>query len=527
MRSHLLVIDVRVLLAAVVLGCAGADTVTRPDSGEKSSRGGIPFAGPMSTSAPMGRVLSTRTPVAGRMSARTPEAKPFGSGSVNSSAVDPARRMLWQNTSSGDRSIWLMNGTNWDGSYELLPNVSTDWSIAGSGDFNADGEADIVWQNTSTGDRSIWFMSGNTWDGDYALLPQVVTEWSIAGVGDFNDDGDPDLVWQNMTSGDRSIWFMDGSTWDGDYALLPNVATSWRIAAVGDFNGDGAPDLVWQTVSTGESSIWFMTGSTWDGDYALLTTVPPAWRIAATADFDGDADPDLVWQNTTTGERAIWLMEGSTWGGSYASLPTVSTEWEIAGVFDDDVIPASDHLVINEADYDQIGVDNAEYVELYNGTPSAIDLQGLALVLVNGTQGNPEYRRVALSGVLAPGQYAVIRNGVWTVPEGTLVFDFGVAQDAFQNGSPDGVALINTQTNTLIDALSYEGSITAAMITGFSTPVSLVEGTVLPTGVADSNTIRGALIRSPNGTDADNAATDWCFSGTLTPGAANVSCPQS
>ena len=54
----------------------------------------------------------------------------------------------------------------------------------------------------------------------------------------------------------------------------------------------------------------------------------------------------------------------------------------------------------------------------------------------------------------------------------------------------------------------------------FSHP--LVEGTALPADVADSNTVTGSLGRSPNGSDTDDSATDWAFSTTVTPGAANV-----
>ena len=293
-----------------------------------------PAAGPMSLHAPVAGAMSASFPAAGPMSTNRPDAQPlFGSASNSLSAVGtgPATRLLWQNTTTGDRSIWYMDGTSWNGSYVALPRVPTEWSIAGSGDFNGDGQADIVWQNTTTGDRSIWFMSGTTWGGTYALLPNVPTQWSIAGVGDFNADGKPDIVWQNTTTGDRSIWFMNGSTWGGTYALLPRVTTDWSIAGVGDFNGDGKPDLVWQNTTTGQRSIWFMNGSTWDGTYSLLQTVPTDWRIAGVADFDGDAKPDLVWQNLTSGQRSIWLMNGSVWNGSYTLLPTVPTQWSIAG----------------------------------------------------------------------------------------------------------------------------------------------------------------------------------------------------
>jgi large repetitive protein len=88
-----------------------------------------------------------------------------------------------------------------------------------------------------------------------------------------------------------------------------------------------------------------------------------------------------------------------------------------------------------------------------------------------------------------------------------------------QNGAPDGVALIDA-SGALLDAFSYEGSITAAQIGGQT--YNLVEGTPLPAEVADSNTIDGSLSRLPNGTDTNNAATDWAFTTTKTPGAANV-----
>jgi hypothetical protein len=96
-------------------------------------------------------------------------------------------------------------------------------------------------------------------------------------------------------------------------------------------------------------------------------------------------------------------------------------------------------------------------------------------------------------------------------------------QDNVQNGAPDGIALVDTTgaTPTVIDALSYEGSITAAMLTGFPAPVSLVEGTALAATVADSNTTAASLCRAPNGQDTDDAATDWKLCTVPTPGAAN------
>ena len=188
------------------------------------------------------------------------------------------------------------------------------------------------------------------------------------------------------------------------------------------------------------------------------------------------------------------------------------------------VLEAASHLVINEIDYDQVGTDSDEFVEIYNGTAGAVSLAGIELVLVNGgvAPASP-YLTINLSsaGTLAAGQYLVVGSATVTVPVATLKLEFATATNSIQNGAPDGAALVDTNTNTLIDALSYEGSITNASIAGLGT-VSLVEGTALDAGVADSNTVIGSLSRLPDGTDSDDAASDWAFSSVPTPGASNV-----
>lgn len=165
--------------------------------------------------------------------------------------------------------------------------------------------------------------------------------------------------------------------------------------------------------------------------------------------------------------------------------------------------PTGGRLVINEIDYDQVGADTAGFVEIKNIGTEAASLDGIALVLVNGGDGT-EYDREELTGSLAAGAY--------------LQIDIEA-----QNGAPDGAALIDTATKALLDALSYEGAITAATIDGQS--YSLVEGTVLDASVVDSNTADGSLSRIPDGRDTDNAASDWQFTTTKTPGAANVASP--
>ena len=141
-------------------------------------------------------------------------------------------------------------------------------------------------------------------------------------------------------------------------------------------------------------------------------------------------------------------------------------------------------LVINEIDYDQVGADTGGFVEIANKGSSAATLDGIALVLVNGGDGT-EYARVALTGSLAAGAY--------------LQVDIEA-----QNGAPDGVALVDTASKALLDALSYEGDITAATIDGQT--YNLVEGTALAATVVDSNTVDGSLSRIPDKQDTNNAS---------------------
>jgi hypothetical protein len=156
--------------------------------------------------------------------------------------------------------------------------------------------------------------------------------------------------------------------------------------------------------------------------------------------------------------------------------------------------PGQAKLVIDEIDYDQAGTDHDGFVEIANVGDEAATLDGIAIVLVNGGDST-EYRRLALTGTLAAG--------------GHFAWDTDP-----QNGTPDGVALVDTGKGTLLDALSYEGEITAAVIDGAT--FNLVEGTVLPAEVADSNTVEGSLSRIPDGQDTNNAASDWKFTTTTT-----------
>jgi len=181
-----------------------------------------------------------------------------------------------------------------------------------------------------------------------------------------------------------------------------------------------------------------------------------------------------------------------------------------AGVTDTGVdapLPIGARLMINEIDCDQIGTDNAEFVEIYNAGSSFVSLAGYSVELINGTSGTM-YSSVALSGMLAGGGYLVLGvvGQTLSLPGGVSRVDFpAMSGGGIQNG-PDGVRLLDG-SSVVLDSVAYEGTFTGAG-----------EGGAAPD---DSNTVVRSVCRMPNGVDTNNNAMDFTTCATPTPGAAN------
>jgi predicted extracellular nuclease len=103
-------------------------------------------------------------------------------------------------------------------------------------------------------------------------------------------------------------------------------------------------------------------------------------------------------------------------------------------------------VFINEIHYDNDGGDVDETIEIAG--KAGIDVSGYTLVLYNGNSGGVYGTRTFPSEVLADSS-----NGF-----GFLSFQF--AANGIQNGSPDGIALVDGNSD-VVQFLSYEGSFTA------------------------------------------------------------------
>jgi hypothetical protein len=237
-----------------------------------------------------------------------PSFRAVGTGDFNH---DGQSDILWQNTNSGQASIWEMDGNTLTGGGAVTPNPGPSWKAIGTGDFTGDGFSDdILWQNTNTGQASIWEMSGASLIGGGPVTPNPGTAWKAIGTGDFNKDGDSGILWQNTSTGQVSIWEMDGNKLVGGGAVTPNPGTAWQAIGTGDFNHDGFSDILFQNKSTGQVSVWEMDGNTLTGGGPVSANPGPSWRVIGA----GGGGADILLQNTG-GQATIWEMSGNTIAG--------------------------------------------------------------------------------------------------------------------------------------------------------------------------------------------------------------------
>jgi len=161
-------------------------------------------------------------------------------------------------------------------------------------------------------------------------------------------------------------------------------------------------------------------------------------------------------------------------------------------------------IIINEIDYDQEGIDTAEFIELFNTGTTTTSLDNYVIELINGTTSS-SYRSIDLSGfnINADGYFVVCSDSTTVA---NCDYSFTSSSSWFQNGAPDAIGLFNN--DLLIDSLSYEGELSP-----------FTEGGLLT--VSDNNSDVVSIARIINGIDTDNNAADFQL-GCITPGSANI-----
>ena len=247
--------------------------------------------------------------------------------------------------------------------------------------------------------------------------------WASEAASTFGDLNNAQSFGAPLPAVPGTLSIADASVTAGDAGTSDLVFTVTR-----DGGSDGAVSASW-TLALGSADAADLATSTFtgtvafaDGETSATITIPVAGDTA----IEGDETVALTLSDPTGG----------------ADLGTASATGTI--VNDDGGASGSDAIVfINEIHYDNTSSDVGEGIEVAG--LAGTDLTGWSLVLYNGNGGG-SYATYSLSGVIADQA-----NGYGTV---------SVLTPGIQNGSPDGVALVDA-AGQVVQFLSYEGTMTA------------------------------------------------------------------
>ncbi len=249
-------------------------------------------------------------------------------GALNEFSVAAGQAdILFRNPDNGRNAVWFLSGSSYV-SFSTFASAAENWNIAGTGDFNGDGETDILWRSNS-GKTAIWHMN-NAELQDYAFLQDVPSAWQPMGVGDCNQDGHVDIYWQNEYTRQIAVWYMNDTTLS-EFAYVGETQDApWTLVGVGDFNADSSPDLLWRNTDSGDNQIWLMSGLSKSSSVDIQNAAAK-WDVVGTGDFNDDDQPDILWTNPDTGANCIWYMNGTSYS-NFEKTNTVATPWEAQGV---------------------------------------------------------------------------------------------------------------------------------------------------------------------------------------------------
>ncbi len=194
-----------------------------------------------------------------------------------------------------------------------------------SGDFNADGRADIATYDAGSGKVMVERSNGGT----FAAKELWISGFGVNGrpvTGDFNGDGRMDIGSFDPANGNWKVALSDGSRFNDQSAAWISGFGAGEDPSAGDFNGDGLTDILTFYKSSG--NLYVRIALNQRGSFTHLVggqniLIGSASDTPVVGDFNGDGQVDFGAFNKTNGTWDIRLNTGDILAG-LRQLPTVS-----------------------------------------------------------------------------------------------------------------------------------------------------------------------------------------------------------
>ena len=207
--------------------------------------------------------------------------------------------------------------------------TDTDWALQTLGDLDGDGQEDVLLRNATSGQNLAFYMnpSGQSIESE-ALIGRNVEDpnWSIVGTGDFNADGKTDIIWQNQAADQILAWYIDGQGSIESEAIVGRDIgdSNWEIEAVADFGGDGKADMLLRNGISGQIILWEMDGDTIIEESLFGREVSGMnWAIEGARDFDNNGTMDVLLRNAAAEQTVLWSMADKNTIGSEILISNV------------------------------------------------------------------------------------------------------------------------------------------------------------------------------------------------------------
>jgi alpha-tubulin suppressor-like RCC1 family protein len=258
----------------------------------------------------------------------------------NNITVDVKSDVLFLNSSTGAVRYW----SDASKSHSIyIGTYSTDYSYAGSGDFDGNGKADILFTRASNRFTLIW-------KGANKFIPiypgSSTAGFNVAAICDTNGDGKDDVLWFNPTTGGTQIW--SGAV-KASVTYPGTQAAGYSVAACADFDGDGKADIFWHNSTSGANQIW-LSGNKSTVIYPGATT-DLTWVPFGAGDVDGNGKSDLVWYRASNNNTMVWkggLKSAITYPGAGAAGFTPKAIGDYDGDGKADLLWANDSTLATE-----------------------------------------------------------------------------------------------------------------------------------------------------------------------------------